>query len=420
MTGGEGEEGKDARNAPPPPLTEPQSAAAPAPGSAAAPALDRTGMAELQSEVMTAVRGAIAGVITRHVPDLTLPDIDLDFSVPPAPSAALPLDIALRPDGIPPGQQILRIDPDAARPESSPEPARRPGQYRSATAVSATVLAIIAGTAVWDNGRVPELIRSTLATPAPPLPGALESTRAADSSPGAPTGILVSEPALPPALVAAAETAGDPLLAMGPAAENASSPPNPAAPVTGAPATASAAAESPAADDTPSIATPPRAAVTAEMLGALDPPLPGLAVSGAPSQAGSPPPPPGNLSGELTAPAPQAAAPATATAALEAPPEPVPAASQTVADANGLIESGDVTAGRAVLLKLKNHSETAEIALALARSYDPNILDALARSDAKPDRIEAERWYRRWYDLSVQSGLVSNTVPLQRLIKAMQ
>jgi hypothetical protein len=61
----------------------------------------------------------------------------------------------------------------------------------------------------------------------------------------------------------------------------------------------------------------------------------------------------------------------------------------------------------------------AEVAFALAQSYDPNYLQSLPKANGGADASEAARWYRKWYDLAVQSGLEMDPGQLQRIINAM-
>lgn len=58
--------------------------------------------------------------------------------------------------------------------------------------------------------------------------------------------------------------------------------------------------------------------------------------------------------------------------------------------------------------------------LGLARSYDPNYLASLAGADASADVDEATRLYHEWYRLSVEAGLVSESAPVERIIRAMR
>ncbi len=74
--------------------------------------------------------------------------------------------------------------------------------------------------------------------------------------------------------------------------------------------------------------------------------------------------------------------------------------------ANSLIRRGKIIAAREILLGLtKNEAKFsntmyAKVALALARSYDINVLKSLPSPDAYPDIVEAEYWHRQWYRVS--------------------
>lgn len=111
------------------------------------------------------------------------------------------------------------------------------------------------------------------------------------------------------------------------------------------------------------------------------------------------------------APAPQ---PAPTPPAAAAPPE-----KPSLGAADRLIRGGRLVEGRAGLLQLGAET-SADVAWALARTFDPNVVDGIAGADAKPDVAEAERWYRRWHALAQAEGLVSDGVPVERVIKAMK
>ena len=110
-------------------------------------------------------------------------------------------------------------------------------------------------------------------------------------------------------------------------------------------------------------------------------------------------------------------------AALPAPPPstdlpapPTPQAALQVA--SGLMNSGRVQAGRSELLRVASEG-SADVAWALARSYDPNFLRTVS-ADAAPDIAEATRWYRTWYAIAVKQGLVADSVPLERISRSMR
>ncbi|MEZ5922817.1 MAG: hypothetical protein R3D57_00360 [Hyphomicrobiaceae bacterium] len=89
-----------------------------------------------------------------------------------------------------------------------------------------------------------------------------------------------------------------------------------------------------------------------------------------------------------------------------------------MARANEALRQGDVERAR-MLLQSESNAGEVEAMLALARSFDPNYLAQLG-VDASKGKVEvAERLYRAWYDRSVELGLVSEGVNLNRLIRAM-
>ena len=88
-------------------------------------------------------------------------------------------------------------------------------------------------------------------------------------------------------------------------------------------------------------------------------------------------------------------------------------------EARRLLNEGDVAQARARLLNAEPVSR-AELAFMLAQSYDPNYLRALPKSNGLPDRDEAGRWYKKWYDLAISSGLEMDNERLKRIINAMQ
>ena len=105
----------------------------------------------------------------------------------------------------------------------------------------------------------------------------------------------------------------------------------------------------------------------------------------------------------------------TGVLAQEAQKSPAAAALQTASD---LMSSGQVRAARDVLLRLAP-GESADVAWALARSYDPNYLVTIGAADASPNVAEATRWYRTWFDIAVKQGLIADSVSLDRIIRSM-
>jgi hypothetical protein len=106
-------------------------------------------------------------------------------------------------------------------------------------------------------------------------------------------------------------------------------------------------------------------------------------------------------------------APQASTSAQQA-----PKLGATLQVASDLMASGQVRAARDVLLRVTKE-ESADVAWALARSYDPNFLVTIRAADAAPDVVEATRWYRAWYDIAVKQGLVADSVSLDRIIRSM-
>jgi hypothetical protein len=88
-------------------------------------------------------------------------------------------------------------------------------------------------------------------------------------------------------------------------------------------------------------------------------------------------------------------------------------------EARRLLEANEIEAARQ---KLRAHSpeQHADIAWALARTYDPLHIRSVGADAAAGDVQEAEKWYRRWYTIGVESGLVSRSFRIDRLIEAMR
>jgi hypothetical protein len=89
-----------------------------------------------------------------------------------------------------------------------------------------------------------------------------------------------------------------------------------------------------------------------------------------------------------------------------------------IADARRILSTGDVVSARKILLQIGPNAR-ADAAFMLAQSYDPNYLQSLPKTDGLPDRSEATRWYEKWYELAVKSGLEMDSERLQRIIKSM-
>jgi hypothetical protein len=91
----------------------------------------------------------------------------------------------------------------------------------------------------------------------------------------------------------------------------------------------------------------------------------------------------------------------------------------TLGEVRRLLSGGAVAEARALLLRSKPEDQ-ADVALALAQSFDPNYLRILPDPDSPPSKVEAEKWYRTWYELAVKSGLAMDEERLKRIINAMQ
>jgi hypothetical protein len=89
-----------------------------------------------------------------------------------------------------------------------------------------------------------------------------------------------------------------------------------------------------------------------------------------------------------------------------------------VADARRILSAGDVVSARKILLQI-GPNVRADAAFMLAQSYDPNYLQSLPNTNGVANRSEATRWYEKWYELAVKSGLEMDSERLQRIIKSM-
>jgi hypothetical protein len=87
--------------------------------------------------------------------------------------------------------------------------------------------------------------------------------------------------------------------------------------------------------------------------------------------------------------------------------------------AAALMNGGRVKAARRQLLAIAAGGSP-DVALALARSYDPNVLAQIPAPDAPPDVAEATRWYRAWHAAAVKQGLSLDRMSLERIIGSMQ
>ena len=134
----------------------------------------------------------------------------------------------------------------------------------------------------------------------------------------------------------------------------------------------------------------------------------------------------------LYKPASKNSAPTTAAIPQQSPSEPSPSLGQTaqphadggaalilLEQAQEMMLSGDVLGARATLIKSAD-SGPPDVALALARSYDPNFIRSLADPNAAPDVEEATLWYRRWHQAAVEKGQITDNLQLERILRAMR
>jgi hypothetical protein len=87
--------------------------------------------------------------------------------------------------------------------------------------------------------------------------------------------------------------------------------------------------------------------------------------------------------------------------------------------AAALMNSGRIQAARRQLLAVATDGSP-DVALALARTYDPNVLAQIPAPDAVPDVVEATRWYRAWHAAAVKQGMSLDRMSLERIIGSMQ
>jgi hypothetical protein len=87
--------------------------------------------------------------------------------------------------------------------------------------------------------------------------------------------------------------------------------------------------------------------------------------------------------------------------------------------AAALMNSGRIQAARRQLLAVATDGSP-DVALALARTYDPNVLAQIPALDAVPDVAEATRWYRAWHAAAVKQGMSLDRMSLERIIGSMQ
>lgn len=87
--------------------------------------------------------------------------------------------------------------------------------------------------------------------------------------------------------------------------------------------------------------------------------------------------------------------------------------------AQQMMLNGDILGARATLMKSAD-SGPPDVALALARSYDPNFLRSLSSPNAGPDIEQATLWYRRWHHAALENGQITDALKLDRILRAMR
>lgn len=83
------------------------------------------------------------------------------------------------------------------------------------------------------------------------------------------------------------------------------------------------------------------------------------------------------------------------------------------------LNAGRIAAARTTLAPQQN-ADSPDVAWLMARSYDPSVLRTLASPDATADVQQATFWYRRWYELAVKQGQVTESIAIERIIRSMQ
>lgn len=337
--------------------------------AAAGPGADVTDVdiQALRSKVTNAVRTAITDVVTKSGANPALPEADFDFSMRDETVQALPQPIGeavpVTPGEASASRAIGKIRPgelDAVSVWRHQLPAALPDAREGGTSgvVSAMpmVAAFVAGVIV--AGGIVWQISGT-------GPVSEDAGRAAAGD-GAKV-VVEAVPAVP-AVVPAAKTA-----------EAASAPPK-------ANDATAIVVVTPQADSAPAAATPPAAT---PKVAAVTPEIEAIASAPTPS-------------------------------AFVGTSEPAAAAPELLKKTEDLIQAGDVAAARKLLLDHAGSGASAEVALALAKTYDPNVLRAVGTTGTRPDAAEAERWYRRWYELAVRDGMAANPQRLERLVRSLR
>ena len=304
------------------------------------------------------------------------------------PSPSQPATTTTLPAMPPPRNFFDDEDDDAAMPIPStwrnpPEPPRVRGlsdQLRATGLGFATGLAVVVPAVLLMTGHLDNSSFSQLANM---LPGSLavsqDAPRTADETPRvqqrAVTTTTVAPQVVQPPAIAAVAPAPEPVLA--------------AAPV--APAPEPVPVEAPIA---PAPEPAPAVTFAAPTITAVEPPQPPVIAEPAPATTPAP---------AAEAP-PVTAAPAPIASLAPAPPAPVSAPAtggNEIAEGKQRFRGGDITGGRNVLARAAA-SGNAEAIMALAETYDPNMLAAWGIMTAAPDVTTARRLYTKARDSGLE------------------
>ena len=95
------------------------------------------------------------------------------------------------------------------------------------------------------------------------------------------------------------------------------------------------------------------------------------------------------------------------------------AALSLLQQAQQIMVSGDILRARQMLVSAADAGPP-DVALVLARSYDPNFLQSVTNPNAAADIEQATLWYRRWHQAAVEKGLVTDTQRLDRILRSMR
>ncbi|MBI1385688.1 MAG: hypothetical protein GC150_12335 [Rhizobiales bacterium] len=89
-------------------------------------------------------------------------------------------------------------------------------------------------------------------------------------------------------------------------------------------------------------------------------------------------------------------------------------------EANAMVARGDILSARELLAATARVIASAEVALAMARTYDPSLLARVPGGTALADVAEAESWYRKWQGLAIDEGSLSESANVDAIIRAMR